>query len=345
VVKKDHFKTRYQTRGSMAEAVVIGDINVDVLASIPAYPLPGGDALAERIVTRAGGSAANTAIALSRLGISAKMIGRVGRDVWADMGLQSLSDSRVDIADVQRDDLASTGLFFIAVTPDGERTMFGLRGANARTDPASIDPGALDSARLLHVSGYALLESPQRDAALRLVDLAVQRGVSVSLDTGLQPALAVPDIIRRLLPRLSICVLGIEEAQALVNASAPADAAAALVERGVKRVGLKLGAQGCLAADAFRVEHLPAFEVPVVDTTGAGDAFSAGLIFGWLRGAGLQATGTLANALGALAATSWGAGPAMPERADVLRLLRDHLADLSGEKARWIATIIKEIGD
>jgi len=223
--------------------------------------------------------------------------------------------------------------------------MFGLRGANARTDPAPIAPGVLDGARLLHVSGYALLQPPQRDAALRLVDFAVQRGVSVSLDTGLQPALAVPDIIRRLLPRLSICVLGIEEARALIDVDAPADAAAALVDRGVKMVGLKLGAQGCLAADAFRVEHLPAFEVPIVDTTGAGDAFSAGMIFGWLRGSGLQATGTLANALGALAATVWGAGPELPGRAELLHMLRDHLGRETGERADWIAAVMKEIGE
>ncbi|HKZ87225.1 MAG TPA: carbohydrate kinase family protein [Anaerolineae bacterium] len=329
----------------MAEAVVIGDINVDVLVSIPAYPRPGGDALAERIVTRAGGSAANTAIALSKLGVTAKMIGRVGRDVWADIALPSLVECGVDVADVQRDEHASTGLFFIAITPDGERTMFGLRGANARTDPASIAPGVLDRARLLHVSGYALLEPPQRDAALRLVDLALQRGVAVSLDTGLQPALAAPDLIRRLLPRLSLCVLGMDEARALIGIDAPADAAAALVDRGVKMVGLKLGAQGCLAADASRVEHLPAFEVAVVDTTGAGDAFSAGMIFGWLRGSGLPATGTLANALGALAAMVWGAGPAMPGRAELLHMLRDHLGRETGERANWIAAVIDEIGE
>jgi ribokinase len=329
----------------MAEAVVIGDINVDVLVSIPAYPRPGGDALAERIVTRAGGSAANTAIALSKLGISTKMIGRVGRDVWADIALPSLVECGVDVADVRRDEHASTGLFFIAITPDGERTMFGLRGANARTDPASVIPGVLDGARLLHVSGYALLEPPQRDAALRLIDLAVQRGVAVSLDIGVQPALAAPDVIRRLLPRLSLCVLGMDEARALSGIDAPADAAAALVDRGVKVVGLKLGAQGCLAADASRVEHLPAFEVAVVDTTGAGDAFSAGMIFGWLRGSGLPATGTLANVLGALATTAWGAGPAMPGRADALNLLREHLATASNERAEYIATVMKEIGD
>jgi ribokinase len=166
-----------------------------------------------------------------------------------------------------------------------------------------------------------LLESPQREAAWRASELAAQHGVAVSLDIGLQPALSVAGEIRRLLPRLSICVLGMDEARALVGAGAPEAAIEALVRQGVPTVGLKLGADGCLIGDASGAHRLPGFRVPTVDTTGAGDAFSAGLIFGWLRGLSLPAAGALANALGALATCVWGAGPALPGRFEVLRLL------------------------
>ncbi|MGH8630738.1 MAG: carbohydrate kinase family protein [Burkholderiales bacterium] len=326
------------------EVAVLGDVNVDVLIAIPAYPPPGGDALTEHITIQAGGSAANTAIALAKLGVTAKLIARAGDDVWAELGLRALAEAGVDLGAVQSDDQASTGMFFIPVTPDGERTMFGHRGANARTDPVAIGPDALGRARILHVSGYAFLEAPQREAAWRAVGLAKQNGVAISLDTGLQPALRLAGEMRRLLPHLAVCVLGLDEAQALVGGDSPAGAAAALIERGVQTVGLKLGARGCLLADASRVVHLPSFEVATVDTTGAGDAFSAGLLFGRLRGLSLPASGILATALGGLATTAWGGGSALPGRAEVTRLLRDHLrAGQSHDRAAWIAEVLTAI--
>lgn len=328
----------------MSEAVVLGDINIDILMSISAYPAPGGDALAERVVTRAGGSAANTAIVLAKLGAGVKMIGRVGADAWADLARRALDESGVDVSLVQRDEQAATGMFVIPITPDGERTMFGHRGANARTRREDVDAAVLDGARILHVSGYALLESPQRETAMQMIELAEQRGVPVSLDVGVLPASSMPDAIRRLLPRLSICVLGAEEARALTEIDGLSEAAAALAARGVQTVGLKLGAQGCLLADAAGVCRAPAFKVATVDTTGAGDAFSAGMVFSRLRNLPLMAAGILANALGGLATTVWGAGPALPGGAEAMRLLRNQLPD-ANEPVNRIADVLKEIGD
>jgi ribokinase len=329
---------------AMIEAAVLGDINVDVLLPIPAYPAPGGDALTGPIVTRAGGSAANTAIALAKLGVAVKMIGRVGEDDWAAIALRALAEAGVDTSDVQRDARAATGMMFVPVTPDGERTMFGHRGANVHTDPAPIDAALFDGARMLHVSGYALLEAPQREAALRAIDLAERNRVAVSLDVGVLPAANMAGEIRRLLPRLSICVLGVDEARLLVEAEAPSDLLAALLATGVQTVGLKLGADGCLIGDATGAHHLPAFAVETVDTTGAGDAFGAGLIFGRLRGLSLPATGLLANALGSLATTVWGAGPALPGRVEASALLKRQRVD-DKERASWIEEVLRVIGD
>jgi ribokinase len=330
---------------STVEVVVLGDINVDVLLSIPSFPEPGGEAFADRVSVQAGGSASNTAIALAKLGIRVRMIGRVGEDAWADVALRALTEAGVDVSAVQRDMETSTGLLFIPVTPDGERTMLTARGANVRTDPAAITPDVLDGARLLHVSGYALLEAPQRDAALRAIDLAGQQGIAISLDTGLQPALMATQQIRRLLPRLSTCVLGPDEARALVEVDSPSEAVAELIAQGVEVVGLKLGAEGCLVADAERVERVPAFESAAVDTTGAGDAFSAGLIFGRLRGLGLPASATLANALGSLATRAWGAGSSLPGRVAVTRLLREHHTRSEGDHAERIAEALRALAE
>jgi ribokinase len=238
--------------------VVLGDLNVDAVLAIPAYPAPGGDALASHAHLQAGGSAANTAVVLAKLGLAPRLIARAGRELWGDWAQAELQRAGVDTALVQRDEAAPTGLFFIPVTPDGERTMFGLRGANVNLDPHCVAP-ALANARWLHLSGYALLEAPQREAALRAIEVAEAGGVPISLDVGRYPALQQTDLVRRLLPRLALCVLDLDAAQAVLgDRPAPAAAAEAVAATGVGLVGLTLGAEAatCGLARAPRRSRL-----------------------------------------------------------------------------------------
>ncbi|MFQ5343246.1 MAG: carbohydrate kinase family protein, partial [Anaerolineae bacterium] len=139
------------------DVVVVGDINVDILATVDHYPQPGGHGLAEELRMESGGSAANTAAALGHLGLDVVMMGRVGDDPLAEGALRGLRSAGVDMLYVQRDAEMTTGVMFVTITPDGERTMFGGRGANRRLSPDDIDATAIQQARWLHLSGYALL--------------------------------------------------------------------------------------------------------------------------------------------------------------------------------------------
>lgn len=325
------------------KVAVLGDINIDVIMPIAAYPQPGGEAITDGLLTSVGGSAANTAITLAKLGIAVRMIGRVGRDPWGEMALEALGACGVDTALVQRDDRAPTGMMFTLVTPDGERTMFGQRGANARTNPAEIGMDALVGAEFLHLSGYALLESPQREAALRALALAQQNGIPIGLDTAWLPALRAPGQIRELLPYLAICVSGLEESTLLSGGGTAEAAAMRLVEAGAALVGLKRGGLGCLLADSSGIISIPPFQAEAVDTTGAGDAFSAGLIYGRLNGLSLPAAGVLANALGSLAVRSWGAGSALPGGEEAAQLLEASRLAAQGERKEWIEEALRAL--
>ena len=200
---------------------LFGDINVDVLMSISSYPPPGGDAMATGLTRRPSGSVANTAIVLAKLGVQVRMIGRTGDDRWAEMALAALTEYNVDVSAVRRDATEPTGLIFIPVTRDGERTMFSYRGANPRIPPQEIGPELLRGSRILHVSGYNLLEMPQRASTWRAVDLALEAGVPLSLDVGVEPALHARAEIERLLPNVSILSLGMEEARPLFETDSP----------------------------------------------------------------------------------------------------------------------------
>lgn len=305
----------------MPKVALIGDLCLDVFMKIHDYPAPGGDGLAEQLVEQSGGSAANTAIALAHLGVIPCLLTHTGRDHWATQVLATLSTEGVDTNRILQEKGDTTGITFLAVTPEGERTMFTYRGANAHLDPREISPEILADCAMLHLSGYACLKAPQSLAVMKAVEIAQHHGIGISLDIGVEPAHVMGETLPKLLPKLALLILGVPEACAIAATQNISDAVQFLIDQGVQTVGLKLGREGCqLTTRSFQVE-LPGYRVDVVDTTGAGDAFSAGMVCGLVHGWDLEATGTLANAMGALATTRWGAGAALPKKDEIIQFL------------------------
>ncbi|MGE5138444.1 MAG: carbohydrate kinase family protein [Rudaea sp.] len=317
----------------MSKIIVLGDINADITMPIERYPLPGAEAVAHSLTVRAGGSAANTAVVLARLGFTPRIIARVGVDSWANQVLAELQSAGVDLAAVQRDPSRSTGLTFVPVLPGGERTLFCEPGANRYTDAEEITHEIFRDVSAVHLSGYALLDSPQRKAAWRILELADGR-IPVSLDTALEPALRATDEMRWLLPRLSLLILGRREAAALSGRDIPEHAARALVKTGVGIVGLTLGAGGCLLASLEGLYSQPAYNVSTVDATGAGDSFSAAMIGAFILGLSLPASAILASAMGALATTVRGGGASLPGKEDAVRFLQSRVDDR--QEGEWV---------
>ncbi len=309
----------------MAAVVTLGDINLDIIARLARYPAPGGDGLAEEAAVCGGGSAANAALALARFGVATRLVACVGRDALAEQVLAELGEAGVDLGAIQRDATETTGTMFIAVTPDGQRTMFGIRGANVRLNPDRLDESLFAGARLLHLSGYALLEEPQRTAARRALALARRAGCPVSLDPGTAVARQQRKLIVELLPEVALFLPNAIEAQELTGEQDAQRAAARLLEHGVGVVGLKLGPRGCVVGTAGEAFSLPPFAIDAQDSTGAGDAFDAGLIMGYLRGWPWRPSAWLANALGALTASRLGAGRNLPGPDEAQTFLRARL--------------------
>ena len=311
----------------MPQVVTLGDINVDIIASILRYPSPGGDGLAERVEVHSGGSAANTATVLANFGVDVGIIGRVGRDVFAAQALASLAGAGVDLSCIQLDDEATTGMMFIPVTPDGERTMFGYRGANPWLDPALLDEEYIAQADVFHLSGYALLAEPQRSAAQQAVKIAHRAGVAISLDVGLEVAARATEEVKALLPLVDLIFPNQAEAEHLIGSRDVNEAVRALSEYDIETVALKLGQQGCTVGSEGEILSVPTFAVEVQDTTGAGDSFDAGFILGRLWSLGARESAILANALGALATSAIGAGDALPGPGQAWALLQGCLSD------------------
>jgi ribokinase len=313
--------------------IALGDINIDIIARFPSYPRLGGDALATAAEMHCGGSSANTAVILSQLGIDVGLIGRLGADPWGERALTCLRQAGVDVQGVQRDPSALTGMMYIVVTPDGERTMLGHRGANARTNPRELDRQYVQTAGWFHLSGYSLLQDPQRSAALVVAEWALQHGLQISLDPGVAVSQRAVEEMQALLPAVDWILPNLAEAQALTAETAPQACAARLRELGAGAVALKLGAEGCLVMTGEGWFRLPAFVVPARDSTGAGDAFAAGLIGGLVGGLAWRPSALLGCALGALVTSRLGAGTAAPTRSEVRTFLQ---ARMSADRwAEW----------
>lgn len=294
------------------EILLLGDINIDTVWPVSEFPTPGRDAYAKSVSVGIGGAVVNTAIVLDKLGQQTGLLSCVGNDIWAKKATESFKATKINLAYIKVKPEYTTGLIFLIITPDGERTMYSCRGANVQYDTADVDEKVIKNAAMLHISGYSLVESPQKEATWRAVDLAKKYNIPISLDTGLDPAIHNPKDLRRLLPDLTICITGLKEMTELFKISEPQCAAEHLLLLGVKLAAIKLGEKGSYVASVDEVFQCPAFKVDAVDTTGAGDSYTAGLIYGWSHGMSLKATALSGSLLGALAASVYGAGFALP---------------------------------
>lgn len=319
------------------EVVLLGDLNVDLHLDIPVYPGPGGDGVATRQRMGFGGSAANTAVMLSRLGIRSAMIACVGDDAWGAQAIAGLAAEGVDAALVRRCATEPTSLNVITVTPDGERTMFAYRGASAELGPEAV-PADLRGARHLHISGYALLADPQRSAAIAAAQHARRAGMTVSLDVPVDPVNAVPEVLLGFLASVDVVIVGAGDARRLTAEPDDERAADALASRGPATVALTGGAAGSLLRTDAGFVRAPVPEVKTVDTTGAGDSFGAGIIFGVVRGMqDPMRIAALANACGAAAVGVPGAGAGLPGIDGILAAVAGLPPDLSAELIPVIA--------
>jgi sugar/nucleoside kinase (ribokinase family) len=194
------------------------------------------------------------------------------------------------------------------VDPEGERRFVHYIGANARLTLDDIELEVVRTASILHVAGALVLPGIDGEPTAWLLKEARAAGVITFLDTVWDDTGRWMEVLAPCLPHLDYFIPSLPEAQALTRREDAADVARILLDRGVGTVALKLGADGCLVAtQGGEIFHLPAYEVEVVDATGAGDAFAAGFIAGIWHAWSLKQTAHLANAVGALCVTGVGA--------------------------------------
>lgn len=299
--------------------VVVGSVNVDLLAQVQRHPRPGETLHGTGGQMLPGGKGANQAVAAARLGARVAMVGAVGTDVQAEAALSALREAGVDLGHVAEIE-GPTGLAIVTVAEDGENSIVVIAGANDAMDAGRVRAAAevISAARIVVCQG----EIP-RDGIEALPALATGRFLH-----NPAPVMELDPAVLRASDPLVVNQheAGLVLAQLVPGQEAPEDpdaVVAALRAAGIPSAVLTLGADGSLVADQAGVRRIPPAPVETVDTTGSGDAFIGALALGLARGDDLATAARLASRVGAFAATGEGAQPSYPTAADALPPLQE----------------------
>jgi sugar/nucleoside kinase (ribokinase family) len=309
------------------DLLVIGDCNPDVLALgrdvTPAFGQQ--EKLVDSISLVVGGSASITAVAAARLGLRVGLAAVVGDDPAGEFMLAQLTAAGVDCSAVTIQHGAATGMT-VALSNGTDRAILTALGAMPTLTVADVPEALLSRARHVHVSSYFLLERTLGPGLASLLAAARRGGARTSLDTNWDPAERwTDDQLRGVLAHVDLLLPNEAEAMLLSGEADLPRAVAALTGMGLRLV-VKRGAHGALCADGGRGAQLVPVAAPalpegeVVDTTGAGDCFNAGLIAGLLRDLDLPAAARLGCAVATLSTRAAGGTGATPGLAEALRL-------------------------
>ncbi len=319
----------------MPEAVTLGELLIDFVSTekdVSLTDVPG-------FAGAAGGAPANVAVGLSKLGVSAGFIGKIGKDPFGEFLRRTLSDHDVDTELLRVSEGARTTLAFVASRSDGQKDICFYRnpGADTLLTAEEVSPAYVRGARLFHFGSVSLSRSPAREATIHAAVLARRAGLLVSYDPNWRPTLWEDDWegkgrIWEAMEFADIVHCAEEEWEFVTGSNDLAMGARKIRDAGPQLIVVTRGEKGCYFDNGEVRGEVTAFPVGVVDPLGAGDAFVAGMLSQLIYASkGQQLTQEqlervmrYANAAGALACTRMGVIPALPTAAQLEEFLEAH---------------------
>jgi len=293
---------------------VVGSYNHGLSMAVDSLPAPGETVLGDDFAEGVGGKGSNQAVGAARLGAATDFVGCVGTDRFGDAAVELWDEEGVGADHVRRTDATHTGVGFVIVDGDGENAISVAPGANSRLSAADVR----DAGEVIRSADVVLCQlETDLDPVAAAAAVADDAGTEVVLNPA--PARELPE---SLLSDVDVLTPNRGEAHILAGHDptddvAPAALLDALTDLGVGRTVLTLGADGAIVDDRGTRAHVDAIDVDVVDTTGGGDAFNAGLAVARAEGRPLVDAVRFGCVCGGLACTAFEVVPALPERAAV----------------------------
>ena len=316
----------------MGKIVALGEVVADI------YRDEGASQIELPFTARPGGAPANVAVATARLGEEAAFVGSVGEDLFGDFILRALEAEGVDTTAVRRcEPPTRTSLAFVEISEGGDRSFTFYRSdpaADELLSPEDIPKELLSGASFVNFGSNPLIKDPSRSAIQEAVKLARDLEVPVAFDVNFREHLwpsveAARETVDPLFDLSTVVKLGDDELSPLLGVEDVEEAAEILIGRGIPLVLISRGAEGAFYATREFGGSVPAFEVEVVDATGAGDAFFAAALVHLSGDPGhlsdeerVREATVRGSAAGALACTGYGAMQALPAKSELERFMK-----------------------
>jgi sugar/nucleoside kinase (ribokinase family) len=309
----------------------IGDLVADIVATpVTRLPEQGDSVVTDRIAVFPGGNALNAAVALRRMGDPVAMTGSVGDDDLGTVLLDQLRDIGLDVRGVRRESGGATPVTFIMRAEGEDRRFISALGVGADFTGEEVPHDLIPRDGIVLVGAYLKLPAWNDDALIDMLQCARERGSRVVLNVCVVRNNGVdPRRCLALLPYVDVFLPNEDEARAITGEETPALQARALRGAGARVVIITRGAKGLYAEDDTQVVTMGAYPVQVVDPSGCGDCFTAGLLAALRRGWDTVAMLKLGSAVGALGATALGCTSGVPSFGEIERFLEENTVDVS----------------
>jgi ribokinase len=301
------------------DAVGFGALNVDTLLKVNRLAGAEEESFIEDYTEACGGSAANTVVGLARLGCKVGFIGKIANDRNGKLQLECLNSEGVDTNGIIISNQGKSGKVLGFVDKKGARALYINSGVN---DTIAFKEIKLDYAvqtNFLHLTSFVGDKSLQTQIKLLTT---LPSDVKISFDPGAVYARKGYKAIEPILKKTYALIPNSHELELLTNESDYCKGADSMIGRGIKIVAVKLGAEGCYVTDGRERLRIAPFKVNVVDTTGAGDAFCAGFLYGLIKNKSLFECGKLGNLVASRCAMQMGARASLPCPKDLEAFLR-----------------------
>jgi ribokinase len=299
----------------VGEFVVLGRINIDIDMLVDHIPKKNEHVVCDEGHISFGGSAANFATQASRLGVKTTLVSCVGDDPYGHLAVKEMSKIGVDTTCILVLENQSTGLFIYTHDTTEDWLVVAKPGANKFLEKRLFEEENLGDAQVMHLAGSFPMMID------RAVELATIQGMILSLDPGRE---ANKLEFNRILKHTDLLFVNQNELKDYFNIEPKEPELRAFAKTFPGIVILKMGKNGAIATDGFEYCTSHIFEVPIVDTMGAGDSFAAGFITAWIRSENIEQALNMANAVAAMTITKQGAQNGQPTLEEVARFLRQH---------------------
>jgi len=304
------------------DVVSLGLACADVMVKpVTTLPEQGTLGLVPTLELHLGGLAGATATVLSKLGAQVAFLGMVGQDGFGDFIVSTLNDAGVDTRFTKRSTKASTPATVVLIDDAGERTFLHHPGTAVHFSNDDVDTTVFEEAIWVHWGGPGVTPGLDGEPIGDILKCAQDHGCTTSLDTCYDAEGKWFERIEAALPHTDYVMSNIEEARAYTGSDSQEDTAAFFLNHGAKGAIIKRGEQGLYASDGAHEISIPAHQVDVVDTTGAGDAACAGFIYAQLNDWPFEDAVRLANAVGGLTVQKMGGAEAVSSLEDALALM------------------------